>query len=404
MRVLMVHNYYRIRGGECESFECEAAGLEALGCQVRKVSSKSGELSRAECLLLPLRQAWSFAAQQRLEREIVDFRPDIIHFQNTFPLFSRSCYYVAARRGIPVVQTLHNYRFLCANALLARKGRVCEECLGRQWPWPAVRHRCYKNSMWASFVVAAGNVLHNKLGSNNMPHVYFLTASEFARSRFIKAGWDASRIRVKPNLIPKTLIDGEGEKREGIIYVGRLSEEKGIVELLQVWSECQTSESLHIVGDGELRALVEEAAARDSRIHYHGLLPLQKVIELVARCRLLVLLSNCYETFGRSLGEAISVGTPVLATEQGALAEIAVASGGFTVPTNDVLGARKVIEEVLSLSNLEWKVLSQKARQYYYEKLHPDLVNRQLLEIYADIIKDFSGKRIMPRSSSSKSY
>ena len=332
----MVHSYYRVKGGECESFEAEAEGLVAAGVEVKILSRDSKQLSTLEKVSLPISQITSRAARSLVVDALDEFKPDVLHVHNTFPLFPREVHELAFARGVPVIQSLHNYRFICVGALLMRDGVPCEECIGTNGT-SGVRYGCYNGSKLQSAALSVGNAFYNVKKWRAKALLHFITPSAFARTRFIRAGWDKSQISIKPNLIPepKGLIS-PWKDRAGAIYVGRLSEEKGIPELLKAWKNVSLEESLTIVGAGPLEQEVRDAVSKDSRIHYLGKCSRNEVIEHLSKARVLVQPSVCYETFGRTLAEAAAVGTPVVTSSGGALEELAVRSGGLAINGRDL--------------------------------------------------------------------
>lgn len=385
MKVLVVHNYYRVQGGECVSFEAEADGLRELGCEVETLSLNSGNLGFWDRLSLPLQQIWSLRGANLFADKVKSFNPDIVHFQNLFPLLSRSCAWKGKELGVPMVHTLRNYRYLCANALLEREGAACELCIETNSSLPALRYKCYRNSALATIPLVLGNVLHNSIGSNKIDNLYYITASEFARSRFLNAGWDKNKFFLKPNLIKRRAVNQKVD-RKGLLYVGRLSEEKGIKQLLAAWKISKTQTSLTIIGDGPLAKLAEEAASSDTRISYLGRKSADCVIQSMADAKALVQPSLCYETFGRTLAEALSVGTPVIASNHGALREIVELSDGILITPLDVNGFSQTLDGFFSLSNEKHFSMSQSAFKAYEENFKFDMINNQLLNILKEIV------------------
>jgi glycosyltransferase involved in cell wall biosynthesis len=247
-------------------------------------------------------------------------RPDIVHCTNTFPLVSPAIYHAAYQEKVPVVQGLRNYRTLCLNALFLRDGKVCEDCLGRILPWPGVVHGCYRGDRWASAVVATMSGMHRLLRTWNQKVTLFFAPSEFARQKFIQGGLPAHRIVVKMNSVFPDPGPGDGQGNYAV-FVGRLSEEKGLNTLLKAWAHLREPLPLTIIGDGPMSQQVLEASQQDPRVVWLGRKARDEVLAIIGRASCLVMPSICYETFGRTIVESFAKGTPVIASRLGAMAE-----------------------------------------------------------------------------------
>ena len=219
-----------------------------------------------------------------------------------------------------MVQTLHNFRLLCPGALLFRNGAPCEDCIHSWFPWRGIVHRCYRGSALQTSAVSLMIVLHRTLRTWQQTVSQFISTSEFAKRKFVEAGFPESRIMVKPNFV----LDPGGPGMGGgeFVFVGRLTPEKGVRTLLAAMPLTNPSVSLAIVGDGPLEEEVRSAAARDSRIRYLGRISQKEVLDLLGGATALIFPSEWYETFGRVAAEAFARGTPVVAARIGAVAEI----------------------------------------------------------------------------------
>ncbi len=325
MTVLLVHNRYQQRGGEDVVFEAEAGLLEGRGHAVDRLGVDNRAIAADGSLLaaarLGLQTVWSRDGANQVRRALRACRPDVAHFHNTFPLISPAAYYACADAGVPVVQTLHNYRLLCPAALLFRDGHVCEDCLGKLVPWPGVLHRCYRGSRAATGAVATMLAVHRLLGTWERKVDVFIALTEFARRKFIEGGLPADRIVVKPNFVYPD--PGPGAHDGGYaLFVGRLSPEKGIRTLLAAWERLGMGIPLKIAGDGPLADEVAWAAEHNPHVEWLGSQPLDRVYALMGAAALVIVPSECYESFPRVIVEAYAKGTPVIASDLGALAEL----------------------------------------------------------------------------------
>lgn len=321
MRIGMVHNYYQIAGGEDESFRSEVQMLQDAGHEVVTYTEHNDRVAELGPLRTGARTVWSVGAYRRVRGMLRKHRCEVLHVQNFFPLLSPSVYYAAYDEGVPVVQTLRNYRLMCSNALFFRDGHVCEDCMCKTPPWPGIVHACYRDSRAGSAAVVTMLTAHRGLRTwRNKVNVY-VALTEFAKSKLIHAGLPSEKIVVKPNFVHPD--PGVGEHRgDYVLFVGRLSAEKGVRTLLRAWKHVGNRATLRIVGDGPLRHEVVEAAQRQGGVEYLGRRSVEEVYDLMGAAKLLVFPSEWYETFGRVAVEAFAKGTPVVAANLGAVAEV----------------------------------------------------------------------------------
>lgn len=321
MRILSVHNSYQIRGGEDESRELEENLLREMGHQVDTYEESNQFLKSIKPVSLALRTIWSRKSYQIVKRKLQQENYSLIHVQNFFPLISPSIYYSAKSQGVPVVQTLRNYRLLCPNALFFRDGHICEDCLGKQIPYPGIVHSCYREDRAATAATAAMLTTHRAINTWNKIVDRYITLTDFARKKLIEGGISAEKIVVKPNFVEPDPGVGSGSGGYAL-YVGRLSVEKGIDVLLDAWEKLDNPVPLKIVGDGPLSDMVIGATRKYSNIEWLGRRPMKEVHQLMGEAMFLVFPSKWYETFGRVAVEAFAKGTPVIAANIGAIAEL----------------------------------------------------------------------------------
>jgi glycosyltransferase involved in cell wall biosynthesis len=326
VKILVVHNTYQQRGGEDAVVGAEARLLEANGHAVVRYERHNDELRGRGALAgigAAVETVWSSRSLRDL-RELADReRPDIAHFHNTFPLISPSAYYACAEAGVPVVQTLHNYRLCCPAAKFLRDGKVCEACIGRTVAWPGVVHGCYRGSRAATAAAAAMLAVHRGMGSWQTKVDVYIALSEFARRKFVEGGLPAERIRVKPNFVAG---DPALKQQPGsyVLFVGRLSEEKGPQLLPSVWRSMRTKIPLRIAGSGPLLETLSHEIRESSlaEIELTGSRTPDEVRALMHGARFLVFPSMWYEGFPMTVAEAFAGGLPVIAPRLGSMTEI----------------------------------------------------------------------------------
>ena len=320
MRVLTVHNYYQQPGGEEQIFATESALLESHGHEVFRYTLNNDEITNTNPLFLAKNTLWNSKVYDEMRSLIREKKPEVAHFHNTFPLISPSAYYAAKEEGVAVVQTLHNYRLLCPNALFFREGRVCEDCLGKV-PLPAIVHGCYRGSRRASAMTAAMTSFHSVLGTWTKAVDVFIVYSQFAMDKFIQGGIPANKLAFKTNFLHPAPIPDQGDGGYAL-FVGRLSVEKGLGVMLDAWRQLDGKIPLKILGDGPMASLVTEAAQQMPEIEWLGRRPFEEVYDIVGKAAFLVFPSEWFETFGRVAIEAFAKGTPVVASNIGAIAEL----------------------------------------------------------------------------------
>jgi glycosyltransferase involved in cell wall biosynthesis len=344
MKVLMLHNRYLVSGGEDHATAADVALLREHGHQVTLLEQDNTAITALGKTRTAIGTLWSSRSRARVEKELHTGDYDILHVQNFFPLWSPSVYYAASRCGIPVVQTLHNYRLFCINSFLFRDGHVCEDCLGRAMPWPGIVHRCYRDSRAGSSVVAAMIGLHNMMGTWSSKVHRYIAVSEFARDKFISAGLPPEKIAVKPNFLHPRPSPGTGGGGY-VLYVGRLSPEKGIATMLDAWKTASNPLPLKVVGDGPLKDLVIAANKSTPSVEYLGSKSPAEVMDLMRQADLLVFPSIWQETMGRTVMEAFAVGTSVLASAIGPMLSMVVpAKNGFHFTPGDAGALREQVE------------------------------------------------------------
>jgi glycosyltransferase involved in cell wall biosynthesis len=317
----MVHNYYQERGGEDLSFEAERRALEHAGVTVHTYIDTNHRVDAMGSLRAGLRSIWSREARRDIDRIIHQTKPQLMHVQNSFALISPSIYYAARSAGIPIVQSIRNYRLLCPSAIFYRDNKVCEDCMGKRFSWPGVLHACYRGSRAGTATIAAMQTIHGALGSWNEKVDHFISLSEFGRNKLIEGGLPGEKITVKPNFVYPDP-GPSSDRREFLLFVGRLSEEKGIETMLRAWEHVHKEIPLVIAGRGPCSDIVERAAARLEGVTWLGAQTIDSIYNLMGRATAVLFPSEWYETFGRVVIEAYSRSTPVIASNLGAISEL----------------------------------------------------------------------------------
>lgn len=385
MKILVCHNYYKVRGGEDQCFEDEVAQLESNGHTVIPYIRNNDWIDRSNQLAVAMSTAWSRRSYREMRGLLREHKPDVLHCTNTFPLISPSVYYAAEVERTPVVQALHNFRLICPDAFLCRDSKVCEKCLTKKFAWPAIQHKCYRNSRAGSFAVSSMLAAHRLFGTwKKKVHLYY-TLTEFSKSKLLNLGIKPDRIAVKPNCVHPDPGVGQGDQNFAL-FVGRLSQEKGIYALLNAWESHQPNIPLKIIGDGPLSGDVEAAAARTPLIEWLGRKPFPEVLDLMGQAKVVVAPSVFYETFGRIIIEAYAGGTPVVASRIGAMQELLLhgETGYFFEPANSADLMTKV--KAVVADEAARQKMRTAARREFDSKYTFDHNFQMLLDIYDQAI------------------
>jgi glycosyltransferase involved in cell wall biosynthesis len=380
MRILQVHTRYREPGGEDTAVAAEAELLTRAGHQVVPYVAENPDGAAAAAASLALSQ-WNPLAARRLRAVARRVRPDVVHVHNTWFALSPSVVAALDLPGTPVVVTLHNYRLVCANAVLYRDGHPCEDCVGTH-PWHGVRHRCYRGSLVASTAAAGSIAVNRSLGTWNRHVRLFLALNEFARQRLIRGGVPADRIWVKPNFVPDPGSRQQPPSRSTtVLYVGRLVAEKGLQELLSAWRRHDLAPlELVIIGDGPLRRVLERQSPPGVR--FEGQQPRETVRRWMLRSRALVFPSLLYEGQPMTVLEALGAGLPVLASRHGGNAELlGTVPGQWLITPGDPAAWADGLRALHSDSQVDHAGV--RVRELYEERFTEQVGRRLLEDAYA---------------------
>ena len=387
MKIAIAHNRYQQAGGEDKVVAAETAMLRREGHQVELISFDNETIVGArQRVATALSSLYSRSSYRRIARELLLLRPDVLHVHNFMPTLSPSVFFAASAADIPVVQTLHNYRLICANAQLFRDGEICEECVQRRSFLPGLRHACYRQSHLGSAVVGGTMAIHARLGTWSRRVSRYIVLSQFAAAKLGEFRVPASKIRVKPNF---AVDHGVGNGAGGYaLFVGRLSEEKGLQTLIAADEGGSLPQPVRIAGDGPMRGLVERACARPgTQLRFAGPQDEAGVRKLMKAATVLVVPSLWYEGFPMVIVEALSLGLPVIASRVGGLAEIVEdgVSGGL-----HARGDSRSLAEALARFNAlpEEQVTAARgaARLRYLERYGEQANYRMLMNVYLEAV------------------
>ncbi|WP_282636420.1 glycosyltransferase family 4 protein [Sphingobacterium thalpophilum] len=384
MRILIIHTFYQSPGGEDTVFKEETA-LLSKEHHVRTLTFQNKKSWRGA--LQTLGSIWNIFAAKKLKKAIREFQPDVVHLHNTHYASGPILIRTIAKLGIPQVMTLHNFRLLCPSATLYHHQHLFLDSIKAQFPWTAIREKAFNDSALKTFLLAFNYWFHRRIGTWHKVNRY-INLTEFAREIFIDSSLYVSpeKFAVKPNFVfPSPL--PEVPQGEYFIYVGRLSDEKGIWNLVEAAKD--TDFTLKIVGDGPLAGKIRDAIGNHPRISLLGFKPRTEIMSLVAAAQALVLPSICYEGMPITLLEAYSAGTAVLCSNLGPLPEMVIPnSTGQTFDPHDKTSIVECLAQWNAKPAVEKDEIRKTARAYYFRNFTPEINKNKLLAIYQNAIDD----------------
>jgi glycosyltransferase involved in cell wall biosynthesis len=392
LKVVVAHNRYAAAApsGENVIVDAEIAQLRAAGVTVVPFLRSSDEISAlptAQKALLPLSPIYNRASQQALAALLRTEQPDLLHLHNPYPLLSPWVVRTAHKHGVPVVQTVHNYRQVCAPGLYFRDGHVCHDCRGRTFGLPAIRHACYRGSRPQSAIMATTLAVHR--GTWRSVDRYIALTSAIA-DHLRDYGIPDERISVKPNAIPDPG-PPSGAPGHGFLFAARLSPEKGLGLLLDAWRSHGEGElgTLRIAGDGPLRPLAEEVAASRADVTYLGPLDRAATLAQIAAAACVVAPSAWHDVLPTIVLEALACGRPVLGTTMGGIPYLVGADGpaGSASAGWVVAPEPGAISAGLKAAHAGAAGLATTARRRYEGSFAPDVLVQRLIDIYEEVAR-----------------
>ncbi len=322
--------------------------------------------------------------EAKLKEVLRTYKPDVAHVHNTFPLLSPMTFKLLHEHGCRVVATLHNYRFICANATFLRHGEICTKCLTGS-KFNSVIHGCYRNSPLGSAVVSASSTYHSYVGTFKKYVDSYIVFTALSKEQFIKRGFPGEKFILMPKFVltdPELLVHAKREKR--FVFAGRMSEEKGLEDLLQAWEQVQPTDwHLTVAGEGPERDRLKARYGNLPNTDWPGWLERGKVVELAANSRYLAFPSKCFEQGPLVTMEAMSMGTPVLVRNLGPLPEIVRPEGaGMVFEDSGENDLAATLRKAMELPLEDWQDLSRRALEKSKKMYSPETSYEYLMKAY----------------------
>ena len=391
LKVLQVHNRHAPGwGGEETVVNLEFQLLQKRGHEVEQFQISNAVLKQASTfrqMLAAPATLWSHSSYRKLRQKIGQFQPHVVHVHNTFPLFSPSIFWAASRAGVPVVYTLHNFRSACANAVLFRAERPCEDCVGGVG-WSGLRHKCYSNSLLRTAAVTAMNTLHRFIGTYANKIDAYVALNSFSQDVFVRSGLPSQKVIVKANFVPESTLR-HSTRSPQIVFVGSMMRHKGIHLLLEAWKRVNVPEAnLLLLGDGPERSELQKHFNDVPSVSWAGSLSHQEVLQRICRSRALVLPTLVYENCPMVLLEAFAEGTPVIVPDLPSMKTFVNHDReGLLYRAGDISSLAEALTKALVASEDAWSAWSTNCRTAHARHYNETTNYQQLISIYNSVIK-----------------
>jgi len=380
-------------GGEDVAVEQESALLNSKGHTVKTLLFDNENMVGFFQKLKAASQAiYNFSSARKIKKAITEFKPDIVHVHNLFFVASPSVLFISHRYKIPVVLTVHNYRLVCSNALLLRNNQVCELCVNKKLPISGIRYKCYRNSRVASALVTAVTGVHKLMNTWKNKVSTYIALNEFSRDRLLQSSLElpASKMVTKPNFV---FDPGEGntERDDFFLFIGRIVKEKGIEILLQAFA-AMPEKKLVVIGNGPEKSLLQDRFLSSTNIQFTGHLDKNEVLAILKKSKACICPSLWYEGSPLTILEAFATGTPVIASRLGSMKEtIKDGFNGLHFTAGDPEDLKSKVEMLIQMTRNN-NALYKNARQTYLEKYHSDIHYNAIIKIYEQTINTYANQ------------
>lgn len=389
MKIFIVHNQYQQLGGEDAVVQAETQLLQDHGDEViayRRSNQEIKQMSWGQQVLLLGRLSYMRQSYLEMVQLIKRHRPDIAHFHNIFYMMSPSVYAACQDQKVPVVQSLHNFRPLCSNGLFFREGHPCEDCQTYTL-WQGVKHRCFRQSYFKTAAMAWMLSRHQRARTWQTQIDGYITATNFTKDKYVEAGFPAEKFYLKPHFMhpaPEPTFEDKGYG----LYIGRLSQEKGVEALLKMWQAQMNNFPLKIMGDGPLAVSLKAQlkAGNCKNIEMCGFVREQAYEKVMQQASFIIVPSLCYENFPRIVAEAFAFGKSVIVSRLGSLAEI-IEEGqtGLLFNPHDLKDLAAKVEWMISHAQ-ERQRMQHQAREFFDKYYSADVNYHELKSIYKKVM------------------
>lgn len=396
MKVLIVHNAgaSALPSGELSVVEAQSEALRSMGIETRLYLENNDSIGRRfswRRLKAGLGIFFSFHSFRAIESILRQYKPDVVHFHSVLPLISPAGFLACKLRGIPTVQTLHNYRWLCVEGGFFRNNSVCRDCVNKTILC-GLYYACAKQSLVVSVLLTLVNLLYIKTGLLFKLVDRFIAVSHFVKDQHVAAGFPEGKIIVRYNSVffpAATRQAAAPQQRNGLIFIGRLAPAKGIAILKEVINRLNAQIPITIIGDGpESDALIHFCRqAGIKNVAFLGKMEKNQIISVLLQAVCVIIPSQVAETCSMVALEAMACGTPIVASALGGLREIVEASGcGICVAPDHADGYVEAIGRIAGSPSLQQK-MGNDGKDFISRQCLSAGSQNKLINIYAALIK-----------------
>jgi glycosyltransferase involved in cell wall biosynthesis len=345
-------------------------------------------LNLAEKVRAGARSIYSRETVRRVSELVAREAPAVAHLHNIYHQISPSLIGALARLGVPVVQTLHDYKLVCPGYLLMTQGEICERCKGGRY-FNAVKYRCLLDSTAASVVGFLEAALHARLGTYGKIAL-FLCPSQFLLEKVAEFGVPREKLVHFPYFLPLESYLPSYERSDYFIYLGRLSREKGVATLLEALRRRGGSRlTCRILGEGPLEGMLKAQAAAWglTNVAFSGYLQGEELQTTIRNAAFTVVPSEWYENLPFAVLESFALGTPVVGARIGGIPEMVIQERtGLTYTSGDAAELADALDwmEVHPDRVVE---MGREARKLDEERYAPQAHLERLEALYARVIR-----------------
>jgi len=382
MKIFLAHNYYKCMGGEDIAFTYQKKFLASKGYEIIEYSRSSLEISNfINKLSASFSSIYSILTYKEVEKIIIKNKPQIAHIHNIFPLISPSIYNVLYKYRIPIIQTIHNYRFFCANGICLNGGKACSKC--EKLSFRNIFNNCREDNKFYNFLVGLSIYIMRKTDTFSRI-TKFIALSDFVKKKLMRVGINENKITVIRNIVPIEIIKENRKNNEKpyFLYIGRLSREKGILELIRVFRELKGIK-IKILGDGPLYSEIRKMINKNniSNIELYGFIDGEKKYQILNAAHALVVPSICYEVSPLVIMESFKYGVPVIVNNIGSLPENVInGKNGYIYNNLDEL--KKIILKIASFTENKRRATSFECKKGYSKLFDSEKNLSRLVGLY----------------------